>query len=450
MTYQNEFTLSEAFLGQLSAEGLDALPALFQVLLNAAMQIERQKHLGAAPHERTEERNGYANGFKDKTLSTRLGQITVAVPQVREVNGQGAGFYPQSLERGTRSERALKLALAEMYVQGVSTRKVAAITEQLCGFAVSSTQVSQAAQALDETLQAWRQRPLCACPYVYLDARYERVRQNGLVQKAAVLVAVGVDEAGKRSVLGVSVALSEHEVHWRQFLQSLVSRGLCAVKLVISDAHEGLKAARLAVFGGVPWQRCQFHLQQNASAYVPRQDMKPSVAADIRAIFHAQDRTEAEALLRSRSSAQAGGAEVRDDGPQACGVAGRQCARRLDGAFVSRAASASAADDQWSRARQPRDQAAHAGSKHLSQRGIVPASGECFAHGDQRRLAGRQSLPDIHRTNHTITKQSGCSQFLQKRLDTIFPLRYSIRICQSLLKVFPVPFLYSRHEADKK
>ena len=298
MTYQNEFTLSEAFLGQLSAEGLDALPALFQVLLNAAMQIERQKHLGAAPHERTEERNGYANGFKDKTLSTRLGQITVAVPQVREVNGQGAGFYPQSLERGTRSERALKLALAEMYVQGVSTRKVAAITEQLCGFAVSSTQVSQAAQALDETLQAWRQRPLCACPYVYLDARYERVRQNGLVQKAAVLVAVGVDEAGKRSVLGVSVALSEHEVHWRQFLQSLVSRGLCAVKLVISDAHEGLKAARLAVFGGVPWQRCQFHLQQNASAYVPRQDMKPSVAADIRAIFHAQDRTEAEALLR--------------------------------------------------------------------------------------------------------------------------------------------------------
>ena len=298
MTYQDDFTLSTSLLEQLSANGLDALPALFQVLLNAAMQIERQKHLGAAPHERTEERNGYANGYKDKTLNTRLGQITVAVPQVREANGQGAGFYPQSLERGTRAERALKLALAEMYVQGVSTRKVAAVTEQLCGFAVSSTQVSQAAQALDETLQAWRQRPLCACPYVYLDARYERVRLNGLVQKAAVLVAVGVDEAGKRTVLGVSVALSEHEVHWRGFLQSLVARGLCGVKLVISDAHEGLKAARLAVLGGVPWQRCQFHLQQNASAYVPRQDMKGQVAADIRAIFHAQDRTEAEALLR--------------------------------------------------------------------------------------------------------------------------------------------------------
>ena len=302
MTYQNNFTLSEAlldqqFLEQLTTDGLEALPTLFQVLLNAAMQIERQKHLGAAPHQRTEERTGHANGFKDKTLTSRLGKITVAVPQVREVNGQGGGFYPQSLERGTRSERALKLALAEMYVQGVSTRKVAAITEQLCGFAVSSTQVSQAAKLLDETLEAWRQRPLSTCPYVFLDARYERVRQAGLVQKAAVLIAVGVDETGKRTVLGVSVALSEHEVHWRQFLQSLVSRGLCGVRLVTSDAHEGLKAARLAVLGGVPWQRSQFHLQQNASAYVPRQEMKGQVAADIRAVFNAPDRAEADALL---------------------------------------------------------------------------------------------------------------------------------------------------------
>ena len=136
MTYQNDFTLSETLLEQLTTSGLEALPTLFQVLLNVAMQIERQKHLGAAPHERTEQRNGHANGFKDKTLHTRIGQVTVAVPQVRAVDGQGGGFYPQSLERGTRSERALKLALAEMYVQGVSTRKVAAITEQLCGFSV--------------------------------------------------------------------------------------------------------------------------------------------------------------------------------------------------------------------------------------------------------------------------------------------------------------------------
>ncbi len=133
MTYHDDSALSAALLEQLTTSGMDALPELFRVLLNAAMLFERQNHLGAAPHERTEQRTGHANGYKDKTLATRLGQITVAVPQVRE-----GGFYPQSLEKGTRSERALKLALAEMYVQGVSTRKVAAITEQLCGFEVSS------------------------------------------------------------------------------------------------------------------------------------------------------------------------------------------------------------------------------------------------------------------------------------------------------------------------
>ncbi len=293
MTYHEDSTLPAPLLEQLAAHGLDALPDLFRVLLNAAMQIERQNHLGAALHERTEQRTGHANGYKDKTLNTRLGQITVAVPQVRE-----GGFYPQSLERGTRSERALKLALAEMYMQGVSTRKVAAITEQLCGFSVSSGQVSQAAKELDATLEAWRQRPLGGCPYLLLDARYEKVRQGGLVQDAAVLIAVGVDAQGKRQVLGVSVALSEKEVHWRSFLQSLVQRGLRGVRLIVSDAHEGLKAARLAVFGGIPWQRCQFHLQQNASAYVPRQDAKAQAAADIRAVFSAQDRAEADALLK--------------------------------------------------------------------------------------------------------------------------------------------------------
>lgn len=139
------------------------------------------------------------------------------------------------------------------------------ITEQLCGFAVSSTQVSQAAAQLDAVLEAWRTRPLGVFPYLFLDAHYEKVRLGGVIRDAAVLIAVGVDEAGKRQVLGVSVALSEQEVHWRAFLQGLVSRGLSGVRLVISDAHEGLKheglkAARLSVLGGVPWQRCQFHL----------------------------------------------------------------------------------------------------------------------------------------------------------------------------------------------
>jgi transposase-like protein len=182
-------------------------------------------------------------------------------------------------------------------VQGVSTRKVAAITEQLCGFEVSSTQVSCAAGELDAVLQAWRDQPLGETPYLLLDARYEKVRQNGSVQSAAVLVAVGVTGDGKRQVLGVSVALSEHEVHWRKFLTGLVERGLSGVRLIISDNHAGIKAARQAVFGSVAWQRCQFHLQQNAQAYVPKQEMKAQVAADLRTVFNAPDRTSAQGLL---------------------------------------------------------------------------------------------------------------------------------------------------------
>lgn len=287
--------LLEGLLEQLCVGGLSALPEAMRLLMNAAMRAERQQFMGASPHERTADRIAHANGFKDKTVRTRMGEITFAVPQVR--NSREGGFYPQALEKGLRSERALKLALAEMYVQGVSTRKVAAITEELCGFSISSAQVSRAAAELDEALTAWRERPLGTILYLYLDARYEKVRQDGRVLDAAVLIATGVDEEGHRQILGVSVSLSEHEVHWRTFLRSLVSRGLSGVRLIISDDHSGLGAARKAVFGGVPWQRCQFHLQQNAQAYVPRQEMKQEVAATIRAIFSAQDRTEADALL---------------------------------------------------------------------------------------------------------------------------------------------------------
>lgn len=293
MTYRENCTLPAEFLQGLCEHGLDALPQAITLLLNAAMQAEREKYLGAAPYERTPERRDYANGYKEKSITSRVGPLSVAVPQVR--NGD---FYPSSLEKGLRSERALKIAVAEMYVQGVSTRRVAAVVEKLCGVEISSTTVSRAAAELDGVLESWRTRPLGYFPYVYLDARYESVRQNGKVEDAAVLIAVGVDEQGKRQVLGVSVAISEHEVHWRAFLQSLQQRGLSGVRLVVSDDHSGLKAARRAVFGGIPWQRCQFHLQQNAQAYVTKQEMKTVVAADIRAIFAARDRDEADKLLK--------------------------------------------------------------------------------------------------------------------------------------------------------
>jgi len=293
MTYQPDYTLSQELLERLTEEGLDALPEMIRIVINTAMQAERLKYLGVgAPYERSSERQDQANGYKPKTLKTRAGEITFSVPQVR-----GGEFYPGALEKGLRSERALTLALAEMYVQGVSTRKVAAITEKLCGTAVSSAAVSRAASQLDEVLEGWRKRPLGECPYVILDARYEKVRQDGQVRDAAVLIATGIARSGKRQMLGVSVSLSEHEVHWRSFLQSLVSRGLSGVRLITSDAHEGLGAARKAVFGGVPWQRCQFHLQQNAQSYVPRQDMKQEVAQDIRAIFNASSLEQAKQMM---------------------------------------------------------------------------------------------------------------------------------------------------------
>jgi putative transposase len=293
MTYQTDFTLPSELLEQIATQGLDFIPELVRILVNAAMRAERENYLGAEPYQRSNERQGQANGYKPKTVQTRMGDITFAVPQVRE-----SGFYPQALEKGQRSERALTLTLAEMYVQGVSTRKVKAVVEQLCGSGVSSSTVSRAATALDENLQAWRNRPVGEMIYLFLDARYEKVRQDGQIRDAAILIAAGVDRTGKRHLLGVSVSLGEQEIHWRTFLQSLVARGLCGTQLITSDDHAGLKAARIAVFGGVPWQRCQFHLQQNASAYVPRLDMRAEVAADLRTIFNAPDRPMAEAYLK--------------------------------------------------------------------------------------------------------------------------------------------------------
>ena len=293
MTREEDSTLTPELVDLMMERGLDGLPELIRIVMNAAMRAERQRYLGVAPYERNDQqRRDWANGFKPKEVTTRLGPITFAVPQVRE-----SGFYPQALEKGLRSERALVLALAEMYVQGVSTRKVAAITEQLCGVELTSSQVSRASAEMDAVLEQWRNRPLGVTPYLFLDARYEKVRCEGQVRDAAVLIASGVRDTGKRSILGVSVSLSEHEAHWRQFLQSLAARGMTGVQLVTSDSHEGLKAARKAVLGAIPWQRCQFHLQQNASAYVPRQEMKAEVAADLRAVFTAPSRIEADALL---------------------------------------------------------------------------------------------------------------------------------------------------------
>jgi putative transposase len=284
MTHQIQSTDLNNAVQLLANNGFEGMASAIQILFNEAMKLERNEYIGAEPYQRTEQRRDYANGFKPKTINSRIGKLELQVPQTRD-----GDFYPSSLERGERSERALKLAVAEMYVQGVSTRKVAKITAELCGLDVSSTQVSRAAKLLDEELETWRNRPLDQIEYLILDARYEKVRVAGSVRDCAVLIAIGIQPGGHRSVLGVSVSLSEAEVHWREFLVSLKQRGLHGVKLVVSDAHEGLKAARQATFAGVSWQRCQFHLAQNAMQHTPKVPMRKQVADDIRDIFAARN-----------------------------------------------------------------------------------------------------------------------------------------------------------------
>lgn len=289
-----ECNMPKEFLQPILENGLEGFNEVMQSLLNLAMRIERENALCAAPYQRTAERLDYANGYKPRTLQTRLGEMTLSIPQTR--NGD---FYPSCLEKGLRSERAINVAIAEMYIHGVATRDVRNILEKMCGLEVSAMQVSRATQMLDDEFEKWRKRPLSEpVKYLLLDARYEKVRVDGCVVDCALLTAYAVKDDGHRRVLGVSVELSEAEVHWRKFLESLAERGLRGLKMITSDDHAGLKAARRSVFPSVPWQRCQFHLQQNASAYVPKKSMQAEVHNDIRNVFNMPSREEAESLLK--------------------------------------------------------------------------------------------------------------------------------------------------------
>lgn len=282
-------------LEELIAEGSEAFGSILEKLLNTAMQLERSEFLKAEPYERTDQRRGYSNGYKDKILKTRVGELKLQIPQVR-----GLSFYPQSLEKGCRSEKALKLAIAEMYVRGVSTRKVTEITEQLCGTEISATQVSRFAQILDEELEQFRRRDLGTYAVIWLDAHYEKVRVSGSVREVAILKAIGLSPFGKREILGVSISLSEAEVHWRQFLEDLQKRGLKGVRLIVSDDHHGLRSARRAVFPSVRWQRCQFHLSQNAQHYAQSREERSEIAQEIRDIFNSPTREDAETMLKRK------------------------------------------------------------------------------------------------------------------------------------------------------
>jgi putative transposase len=274
------------------------LRGVVQGALQAILEAELTAHLGAAPYERGPGRTGYRNGYKPRTLNTRVGTLELRVPQDR-----AGTFSPELFARYQRSEQALVLGLMEMYVQGVSTRRVTAITEELCGTSFSKSQVSALAGKLDGELAAWRSRPLTAAAYPYLsvDARYEHVRVDGRVVSQGVLIVAGVRDDGRRELLAVAVADTESEATYQELFRGLRARGLRGVVVVTSDDHAGLRAAIGRHFQGASWQRCQVHFARNPQGLVGRRH-RARLAEELRAVFAAPDA--AQARSQARGSAE--------------------------------------------------------------------------------------------------------------------------------------------------
>ena len=250
--------------------------------------------VGAGKGERTAERVGYRAGYYGRTLVTRVGKLELRVPQDRQ-----GRFRTEVFERYQRSEKALVAALAQMYVQGVSTRKVAAVTQELCGHEFSASSISAITRRLEEQLAQFSQRPLeVEYPYVIVDARYERVREGGVIVNRAILVALGIDWEGRRQVLAVEYAQRESQSSWKDFLLALKKRGLTGVRLVVSDDHAGLKAAIQEVMPEAWWQRCYVHFLRNALDYLPRK-ADEGCLQELRWMYERRDAFEARRDLKA-------------------------------------------------------------------------------------------------------------------------------------------------------
>jgi len=251
---------------ELMAHEEDFLKPLIREVLQQVLESEMDETLGAEKGERNPSRTGYRSGYYGRTLITRVGKLELRVPQDRQ-----GRFRTEIFERYQRSEKALVAALTEMYVQGVSTRKVKAVTEELCGHEISAATMSRLNQGLDEELEKFATRQLEEpYPYLILDARYEKVRENGVIRSQAVMIAIGVDWEGRRNILAVELANRESQSSWKDFCLGLKARGLSGVELVISDDHAGLRKAIAEVFGEAAWQRCYVHFLRNALDYLPR------------------------------------------------------------------------------------------------------------------------------------------------------------------------------------
>src|SRR5271166_556702 len=266
----------------------DFVRSAVQSFVQAALEAEMTEALAAGKGERTDERLGYRSGYYSRALITRVGTLELRVPQDR-----AGRFSTELFERYQRSEKALVGTLAEMYVQGVSTRKVKAVTEALCGHGFSASAISAINKSLDEALRAFAERRLTeAFPYLILDARYEKVREAGIILSQAVLVAVAVDGEGRRQIIGVDLANRESRTSWRDFLRGLKERGLFGVEFVVSDDHEGLKQAIREILPGAHWQRCYVHFLRNALDYLSRK-LADDCLQELRWIYDRRELAEA-------------------------------------------------------------------------------------------------------------------------------------------------------------
>lgn len=280
---------------QVPSGGEDAIRGLLQQVVQTAVEAEFARHMGAAPWERAPGRRGWRNGSKPRQLKTRVGTIELRIPKDRE-----GRFQPTLFARYQRSEQALVLALVEMYIAGVSTRKVSAVVEELCGFTVSASQVSALSKKLDATLESWRTRSLGeqATPYLVIDAHYEKVRIDGHVRSVAVLRVMGVRESGHREHLGVWTGAAESAATWSQVCQDLLQRGMRGVRLIVSDEHAGLREALQRAFPGAAHQRCQVHYLRNLFGRT-RPERFPAMRDALREVWDSANRAAAQARVQA-------------------------------------------------------------------------------------------------------------------------------------------------------
>jgi putative transposase len=289
---QYQLTLDSETVQRLFGEN-EQLAHLLEQVLNQVLEAQMAEHVRAEPYERTVERRGYRNGYKPRQLTTRVGTLALRVPQVRD-----GSFSPELFERYQRSEQALVCTLMEMVVNGVSTRKVAQITEELCGKAFSKSTVSDLCHGLDPLVSDWNERSLAEqrYPFVLVDALVLKIREGGRVRARSALLAIGVNETGYREILGLQLGDSESERSWMEYFVWLKGRGLSGVDLIVSDSHGGLVNAVRLQFQGASWQRCQTHLSANVSDATPKA-LQDAVHCRVRAIFEAPDVETARLLL---------------------------------------------------------------------------------------------------------------------------------------------------------